>query len=95
MFGFKHTYYQYFLQLTGQLILGSQLRLRLKKAKRKVQLPKFPSGKMFGADKESFVKKRKENLQVYITELLKIPEAMKTGILSGDLNPRYIPSYCA
>lgn len=65
--------------------MHGHLRLRLKKAKRKVQLPKFPSGKMFGADKESFVKKRKENLQVYITELLKIPEAMKTGILSDFL----------
>lgn len=57
----------------------------MKKSKRKVNLPKFPSGKMFGADKEDFVKKRKQKLQAYISEILKITEVMKTGLLTGTL----------
>jgi hypothetical protein len=57
----------------------------LKKTKRKGGMPKFPSGKMFGADKEDFVKKRKQKLQTYISEILKIPEVMKTGLLTGNI----------
>ncbi|ELR15923.1 serine/threonine protein kinase [Acanthamoeba castellanii str. Neff] len=65
--------------------MHTQLRARLKKTKRKGGMPKFPSGKMFGADKEDFVKKRKQKLQTYISEILKIPEVMKTGLLTDFL----------
>jgi hypothetical protein len=65
--------------------MHTQLRARLKKSKRKGEMPKFPSGKMFGADKEDFVKKRKQKLQTYISEILKIPEVMKTGLLTDFL----------
>lgn len=51
-------------------------------------MPKFPSGKMFGADKEDFVKKRKQKLQTYISEILKIPDVMKTGLLTGNILQR-------
>ncbi len=57
----------------------------MKKTKRKGGMPKFPSGKMFGADKEDFVKKRKQKLQTYISEILKIPDVMKTGLLTGNI----------
>jgi hypothetical protein len=67
--------------------MHGQLRTRLKKTKRKGEMPKFPSGKMFGADKEDFVKKRKQKLQTYISDILKIPEVMKTGLLTG-IHPR-------
>jgi len=36
----------------------------------KPKLPKFPGAKMFGADKASFVKKRKATLQDYINGLI-------------------------
>jgi hypothetical protein len=65
--------------------MHGQLRTRLKKTKRKGEMPKFPSGKMFGADKEDFVKKRKQKLQTYISDILKIPEVMKTGLLTDFL----------
>jgi len=63
----------------------TQLKARMKKSKRKVYMPKLPSSKMFGADKEDFVKRRKQKLQGYISEILKIPEIMKTGILTEFL----------
>ncbi len=71
------------LRLFLTLLLFLQLKGTTRKVKRKVSLPKLPGNKMFGADKEHFVKKRKQKLQQYVNELLKVPEVMKSTVFTG------------
>ncbi|KAL6040861.1 Protein kinase of the Mitotic Exit Network [Balamuthia mandrillaris] len=65
--------------------LHSHLKVLTRKRKFKTELPKFPGTKLFGAEKDNYVKKRKNKLQLYINQLLDNPQVMKTGLLTNFL----------
>eukprot|EP01087_Luapelamoeba_hula_P017991 TRINITY_DN5733_c0_g1_i1.p1 TRINITY_DN5733_c0_g1~~TRINITY_DN5733_c0_g1_i1.p1 ORF type:complete len:693 (-),score=116.07 TRINITY_DN5733_c0_g1_i1:139-2217(-) len=72
-----------------ELHLQVTVWLRQQKVKHKhmsgVKLPKFPGTKVFGAEKHNFVKKRKHQLQDYITALISTSEVNKAGFITNFL----------